>query len=64
VIDEYVTHCLRGHRIEMCPILPSHAFVINESNVSLIDQSRGLKRMARTLSAHVMMGQPVKLFVD
>ena len=64
MIDEYATHGLRGHRIEMGPILPSHTFVINESKINLIDQSRCLHCMARTLATHVMMGQPAQLFID
>ncbi len=64
MIDEYATHGLRGHRIEMGPILPSHPSVINESKINLIDQSRCLQCMARTLATHVMMGQPAQLFID
>jgi hypothetical protein len=58
------THGLCRNSKEVGPILPSHSLVIYEPKVDLINQIRGLKCVTGTLTAHVMMGQPMKFVVD
>ena len=41
-----------------------HVSLIDQSNVSLINQSGGLQRVLGTLLGHVPVGQPVQFVVD
>jgi hypothetical protein len=45
-------------------VLPPHIARINQAQVSLIHQSRGLQRVAGMFPAHVAMRQPAKFLVN
>jgi hypothetical protein len=48
----------------MCAIGPDHVFLIDETNIRLVDQRSGLKRVAGAFTAHVTAGEPVQFVVD
>ena len=48
----------------MCPVLPVHVSLVYELQVGLVNQSRGLHRVAGPLAPHVVMGQAVQLVID
>jgi hypothetical protein len=63
VIHEDAPHRLRGYRVEVSSILPSHILVVDESQISLVDQRRGLQGMVGALAAHVIASQPAQLLI-
>src|SRR5258708_24827437 len=48
----------------MRPVLPLHVFPIDQPEVRLIHQRRGLEDVPRPLASHVTGGHPVQLLVD
>src|SRR5690348_8777335 len=52
VIDQNVTHYLRGYPEEMRPVLPLRLTVGDEADIGFIDERRYLQRMARPLPPH------------
>ena len=63
VVDEDAAHGLRGGRHEMSPVLPLHAFVVDQPHVDLVDQRGGLQAVARPLALQVVVRQTVELVV-
>jgi hypothetical protein len=63
-IDQDAPHQLRRHREEMRAILPPHLARINQPQIGLVDQRRGLQRVARLLAVHVVSGQSAQLFIN
>ena len=57
MVHQNPPHQLRGNREEVCAILPAHALVVDEAQVSFIDQGGCLQGVAGTLPAHVVLGQ-------
>jgi hypothetical protein len=64
VIDKDPPHGLRGDGKKVVAVLPVHAFVIDELQVSLIDQSGSLQRVLTSFLFHVVMGQPPEFLVN
>ena len=64
VIYQNPTHHLRCHVEELCAILPAGARLIEEAEVSFIDQRRGLQRVSRMFPPQVMMGQAAQIVVN
>ena len=60
-IHQDMSHHLRRQTKEMSPILPSGLLTINQVQVSLIDQRRGLQGVAGVFPQHVAMGQTMEL---
>ena len=48
----------------MRPVLPLDVFDVDEPQVGLVDERRGLKRVAGPLVAHVPSRNPAQLVVD
>jgi hypothetical protein len=46
------------------PILPPHAFVIDQPQIGFVDKRRGLQAVARTLQAHVVPRETPQLGID
>jgi len=63
VIDENPPHHPRRHGEEVGAILPLHPLQVDEAQVALVDQRRGLQRVVLTLAGHVPPRQPSELFV-
>ena len=64
VVDEDAAHGLRRCRHEMSPVLPLHAFVVDQPHVGFIDQRRRLQAVAGALALHVVVRQTAELVVD
>jgi hypothetical protein len=64
VIHEDATHDVRGDTEEMRAILPILASLVNELQVRLVDQRRGLKRVIRTLLPHIPRRHATQLDID
>jgi hypothetical protein len=64
MIDEHTTNNLRGGSEEVSAVLPIDSLLIDQMNVNVIDEGRGLKRVAGTLSSHVPPGDSPKLFIN
>jgi hypothetical protein len=64
VIDQDASHDLRRDGEEMRTIGPVNIPLIDEANVSLIDQSGGLESVAFSFPAHVAPREPVQFVVD
>jgi len=45
-------------------IFPMHMFLIDEANVSFINQGRGLERVPLSLSVHISAGHLMKFVID
>jgi len=63
-IDENPPHDLCGDTVEVRPILPVHAVLIHQPDICLVNQGRGLKRMAGSLRPHVPSSQMPQVCVD
>src|SRR4030095_16739634 len=63
VVDEDAAHGLRRCRHEMRPVLPLHAFVVDQPHVGFIDQRRRLQAVAGLLTLHEVVRQTVELVV-
>ena len=64
VIDENAPHYLRRDGEEMRTIGPVNVFLIDEPNVSLVDEGCGLKRVTFSLPAHVATRKAMEFVVD
>jgi hypothetical protein len=64
VIDQNAAHDLCGDSEEVRAVGPMNVFLIDETNVSLIDERGGLKRVTLSFPAHVTAGKPVEFVVD
>src|ERR1043165_1738584 len=64
VIDQDPPHDLRGDGEEVRTIGPLHVFLIDETNVSFVDERGGLERVAFSFPAHVAAREPVQFVVD
>jgi hypothetical protein len=63
-IHQNPPHQLSRHTQKVCSILPLHMPDIDQLQVDLIDERRGLKRMLGPLSCHVTAGHGVQLPVN
>ena len=52
-IHQHAAHQASGHREEVRAILPLDATDINQPDVDLVDEGRGLEDVVRTLARHV-----------
>ena len=48
----------------MRAILPTHALLVNDAKVCLVDQRRCLESMPRSLAPQIASGDSVKLIID
>ena len=64
VVDQNASHDLRRDREEMRTIGPVHVSLIDETDVSFVNQGGGLKCVTFSLAAHVAAREPVQFFVD
>ena len=64
VIDQYAPHQLRRDPKKVRAVFPVNLFLIDQPEISLVYQRRGLQRVARALTSHVVMGQPMQLTID
>ncbi len=62
-VHQDAPHQLRGHGEEVRAVLPPHAARIDQAQIGLVDERRGLQRVAGTLSRHVAMREPVEFVV-
>jgi hypothetical protein len=63
MVDEDAPHGLRRCRHEMSPVLPLHAFVVDQPHVGFIDQRRRLQAVAGPLALQIVVRQTVELVV-
>ena len=64
VIDEDASHRLRRDAEEVCPILPVHLTLIDQSQVDLMHQGRRLQRVVHAFAAKLAGGYAAELIVD
>jgi hypothetical protein len=64
VVDQNVAHQLRGHGEEVSTILPTNTLRARKANIGLVNQRRGLERVALALALHVAMRDASYLVVD
>jgi hypothetical protein len=64
ILHQDPPHHLGRDREKMGAILPPHALVIHQTQVSFIDQRRGLEAVAGALAPHVTAGQAVELIIN
>jgi hypothetical protein len=64
MVDEDPSHHRRGQGQEVRPVLAGDRTLLDESDVRLVDQGRGLERMAGSFPPHVGAGQETELVVD
>jgi hypothetical protein len=62
-INKDTTHEPRGHRQEVRAILPLDILSVDQSQIGLIHQGRGLKAVAGPLSLHAPPGDAVQLLL-
>jgi hypothetical protein len=63
VINQDPAHRPGGDGIEVSAALPAYGSLLHKFEISLVDQSSGLKSVIGTLAPHVPSGQPVQLVV-
>ena len=63
-VDEDAAHHLRGHAEEVRAVLPAHLRLVDEPEVRLVDEGRGLEGVADALAPQVAGGEPPQLRVD
>jgi hypothetical protein len=63
VIDEYAAHCLGTDGEEVRSPLPVHAFLVDELEIGLVNQGRGLKGMVVSLPPEITRGELSELIV-
>jgi len=56
VLDEDLAHEPCGDAEEVGLILPAHLGLIHQPQVRLMNQSRGLHRVAKAFSTHIAVG--------
>src|ERR1700691_6229370 len=64
MIDQNAPHQLGSSPIELSPALPMGRMLANQLEISFMNQSSGLKGMARPLAPHIPAGQPFELVID
>ena len=64
VIHQDVPHQLRRHRQELRPVLPVHLGLVDQLQISLVHQRRGLQGMSLPLKLHVVPGGAAKLLIE
>src|SRR5271170_3261890 len=64
MVDQNTPHQLGSNPIELSAALPMGRMLANQLEISLVNQSRGLKGMARPLAPHIPAGQPFELVID
>ncbi|MCG3159884.1 MAG: hypothetical protein JMDDDDMK_00909 [Acidobacteria bacterium] len=64
MINQYAPHRLSRDAEEMRPVLPRDVLVINQLQVSLVDQRRCLQRVSFALVAHVMVRHSAQFVVN
>ncbi len=64
VIHEDLPHGAGRHTEEVSAVLPLDALLVDELEVRLVDQGRGLKGVAGALPPHLRRCSPAKLAVD
>ena len=62
-INQDMAHGFGGGAEEMPPVFPSLFFIAQQAQVRLVDQGRGLQRLARRLERHLMRRQFSEFFV-
>ena len=55
---------MRGNRAEVRAVLPAIGSILHQAQIRLVDERRGLQRLARLLPANVAGGQPPKLLIN
>src|SRR5881392_978837 len=60
MINHDAPHQLRGRRDKMAPALPDRLRIIDQSQVSFVENGGGLQGMAGALPAHIMVREPVQ----
>ena len=63
MVDEHVSHDLRGDGKEVGAVVQRDAALIDQPQVNLVDEHRGLERVARTLTHHVAPRETAQLVV-
>jgi hypothetical protein len=58
MIYQDATHQLRGNRIELGPVFPLHAGLVDQAQVGLVYETATLQRMPRVFSIHVTASNP------
>ena len=64
IVHQDLPHELCGHGKKMCTVLPLWKILIDQANVSFVDQSGALQRVARALVLQIVMGDAAQLGVD
>jgi hypothetical protein len=64
VVNKNPAHHLGRNAQKMCPVLPVHSTLLDQTQVRFMNQGGGLQSMVWTLIAHVTASQPTELLVD
>ena len=64
VVHQNLPHQARGHRQKMGAIFGVKGSLVEQPQISLVDQSRALQGMARTLASEMPPRDVAQLFVD
>src|SRR4051794_8685994 len=64
MIDQNLSHELRGHGKKMRPVLPLRKLLVSQANVGLMHQGSALKRMSGTLVAQVALRDALQFVVN
>src|SRR5271168_2619322 len=64
MVDQNAPHQLGSSPVELSAALPMGRMLANQLEISFVNQSSGLKGMARPLAPHIPAGQPFKLVID
>ena len=64
MVDENAPHQLGSNPIELSAALPMGRMLSNQLEIGFMNQSSGLKGMARPLAPHIPAGQPFELVID
>jgi hypothetical protein len=64
MVDQNAPHQLGSSPIELSAALPMGRMLANQLQISFMNQSSGLKGMARPLAPHIPAGQPFELVID
>src|SRR5687767_1134745 len=63
-VHQNTAHQLCRNSKEVRPVLPTHRFPIDESEIGFVNKRCRLKRVIQTLTRHVVFGEPVEFLVD
>src|SRR2546425_8660260 len=64
MLDQQAADNPGGCPEEVRPVLPIHSFLIDKTNVDIVNQSGGLKGMPSVLGTHVPSGHPSKFLIN